>query len=976
MKKKIVSFMLVFALIMSSFTFITDDAHAAKKVWKEYSPDRYGDVTKTAALRSSSSSKSKSLGSISKGKRIKIYGYDKYSSGSWYKAKYNNKIGYVYAKKVKLSYQAYTPAKIGVTTANLYIRSGVGLDYSKKKYVKKGTTVKLYGYYRTVGPDWYKVSYGNTTGYLSSKYVKRTSNSNNAKWVNYNPHRYGDINEATALKKDSNSTAATISVIPADTRILLYGYDRYSNDSWYKAKYNGSVGYVSADDVNLSYQAYTPQIKGKTTANLYIRSGVGLDYSKKKYIKKGTTVKLYGYYRTAGPDWYKVSYGGRIGYLSSKYVKRDGNVVGLSPVINKFITTTSYVKISWQKAKYASKYEIHRKEGSGAYQKIATVSGDMLQYKDDKIEVGKSYTYKITAIYGNNSYESVARKVTPVEIEAPKLKHVKRYQADSKESVQFNWEAKAGSQYYVYKKTIDGSWIKLATVKAKSSTGTYTDKDVEAGVDYIYTAKEVRKVGEILYKYGDYDSGIKTIANKPENIKADAGTLNTKVTWDKVDGATAYKVYRKIGRKGEYRLLATVKDNEFTDVYYDNAKTDKEKSYLCATYFTDPSINPYVYTVRAFDENDGKESYSDYYRDGDFHRENPAIINVQKIDDHTATYEWSNPVNPVGYILYSGTNNGSGKVAWTQVAEVKRQSGGRLKATVNVDPSHDYFTVQAKYEKDGQYVYSGYDEGYTIKNQKYSNNNILYLGDSITYGSPYKSVGATKEVYSYPYRVQQLTGVNTCNPSIPGSTWSSDPYDKFRYSMTKDVADQIAQGKSVSSRVPENETVHKNTDGKTFADFDVVVLAAGTNDYTSITQLGDLDSTNDVEFNGALNKIMNYIKEANEVRAKINKEPIKVVFVELFYSDRTDPHMYEIHNRFKTKNRIGLTLTDYQNSLNAQANKWREKGLDIYNFDTTKFVDENTCKYNTSDNLHMNRFTYTQVGNDLAQFMIDNKIIK
>ena len=826
MKKKIVSFMLVFALIMSSFTFITDDAHAAKKVWKEYSPDRYGDVTKTAALRSSSSSKSKSLGTISKGKRVKIYGYDKYSSGSWYKAKYNNKIGYIYAKKVKLSYQAYTPVKIGVTTANLYIRSGVGLDYSKKKY-----------------------------------------------------------------------------------------------------------------------------------------------------IKKGTTVKLYGYYRTAGPDWYKVSYGGRIGYLSSKYVKRDGNVVGLSPVINKFITTTSYVKISWQKAKYASKYEIHRKEGSGAYQKIATVSGDMLQYKDDKIEVGKSYTYKITAIYGNNSYESVARKVTPVEIEAPKLKHVKRYQADSKESVQFNWEAKAGSQYYVYKKTIDGSWIKLATVKAKSSTGTYTDKDVEAGVDYIYTAKEVRKVGEILYKYGDYDSGIKTIANKPENIKADAGTLNTKVTWDKVDGATAYKVYRKIGRKGEYRLLATVKDNEFTDVYYDNAKTDKEKSYLCATYFTDPSINPYVYTVRAFDENDGKESYSDYYRDGDFHRENPAIINVQKIDDHTATYEWSNPVNPVGYILYSGTNNGSGKVAWTQVAEVKRQSGGRLKATVNVDPSHDYFTVQAKYEKDGQYVYSGYDEGYTIKNQKYSNN-ILYLGDSITYGSPYKSVGATKEVYSYPYRVQQLTGVNTCNPSIPGSTWSSDPYDKFRYSMTKDVADQIAQGKSVSSRVPENETVHKNTDGKTFADFDVVVLAAGTNDYTSITQLGDLDSTNDVEFNGALNKIMNYIKEANEVRAKINKEPIKVVFVELFYSDRTGPHMYEIHNRFKTKNRIGLTLTDYQNSLNAQAEKWKEKGLDIYNFDTTKFVDENTCKYNTSDNLHMNRFTYTQVGNDLAQFMLDNKIIK
>ena len=824
MKKKFVSIMLIFALVMSSFTFMSDEANAARKVWKEYNPDRYGDITKTAALRSKSSSKSKSLGTISKGKRVQLYGYDKYASGSWYKVKYGKKKGYVYAKKVKLSYKAYAPAHSGTTTANLYMRSGVGLNYSKKIYIKSGSKVILHGYYRTVGYDWYKISYGGKTGYASSKYIKR-------------------------------------------------------------------------------------------------------------------------------------------------------NKLSTGPVINKFITTTSYVKIFWKEAKHASIYEIHRKEESGKYKKIATVNDNILQYVDKKIKVGKSYTYKIVSRNGNKRYESIGRKVTPIKIAAPKLKHVKRYTSSGHEKVQFNWQAKKGAQYYVYKKTVNGSWNKLATVNATSSIGTYTDNNIEAGVDYIYTAKEVRKIGEILYKYSEYDSGIMTIANKAENIKVDAGTLNAKVTWDKVDGATSYKVYRKIGRTGDYRLLATVKNNEFTDVYYNNAKTDNEKSYLCATYFTDPSINPYVYTVRAFNNNRGKESYSDYYRDGDFHIENPAIISVKKNDDNTATYEWSNPVNPVGYILYSGIADESGKVNWTKVSEVSRKSGGRLKATVEVDPSHDYFTIQAKYEKEGQYVYSEYDEGYTIKNKKYSDNNILYLGDSITYGSPYKTAGATKEVYSYPYRVQQLTGVNTCNPSIPGSTWCSDPYDKFRYSMTKDVADQIAQGKSVSSRVPENETVHKNTDGKTFADFDVVVLAAGTNDYSSITQLGDLNSTNDVEFNGALNKIMNYIQEANVIRKEAQKDPIKVVFVELFYSDRTEP-MHKITNRFVTKNAIGLTLVDYQNCLNAQAAKWRENGLDVYNFDTTKFVDETTCKYNTSDNLHMNRFTYTQIGNELAQFMIDNNIIK
>ena len=41
-----------------------------------------------------------------------------------------------------------------------------------------------------------------------------------------------------------------------------------------------------------------------------MRSGVGLDYTKKIYIKSGSIVTLNGYYRTEGYDWYKIEYGG------------------------------------------------------------------------------------------------------------------------------------------------------------------------------------------------------------------------------------------------------------------------------------------------------------------------------------------------------------------------------------------------------------------------------------------------------------------------------------------------------------------------------------------------------------------------------------------------------------------------------------------------------------------------------------------
>ena len=122
------------------------------------------------------------------------------------------------------------------------------------------------------------------------------------KWVEYNPDRYGDVKNSTVLRS-APKTGEELATIPEGERVLLKGYEKFSDTSWYKTSYEGEIGYVLSTDLKLSYQEYDPVKQGRTTANMYMRSGVGLNYTKKVYIKSGSSITLHGYYRTEGYDW-------------------------------------------------------------------------------------------------------------------------------------------------------------------------------------------------------------------------------------------------------------------------------------------------------------------------------------------------------------------------------------------------------------------------------------------------------------------------------------------------------------------------------------------------------------------------------------------------------------------------------------------------------------------------------------------------
>lgn len=77
--------------------------------------------------------------------------------------------------------------------------------------------------------------------------------------------------------------------------------------------------------------------KYKTTAALNLRKGAGTKYKKIVTLKKGKSVT----YLSKKGSWYRVSVGGKKGYVSSKYLKRTTKVSSKSSR-TMYVTSTAY----------------------------------------------------------------------------------------------------------------------------------------------------------------------------------------------------------------------------------------------------------------------------------------------------------------------------------------------------------------------------------------------------------------------------------------------------------------------------------------------------------------------------------------------------------------------------------------------------------------------------------------------------------
>ena len=605
-----------------------------------------------------------------------------------------------------------------------------------------------------------------------------------------------------------------------------------------------------------------------------------------------------------------------------------------------------------------------------------------------------------------------------------------------------NWKAKKGYVYQVIrKKSKKAKYRVIAKVKASSSRGKFTDKQIGKNKTYTYSVRRIKTRGSKVIQTGKYDvAGLTTL--KTPTLKVDFTNLKGDLSWKKVSGATKYYVYRRVGKSSKFYKIKSLsyKTRKYTDYWYRAARVNKTYNTKLAAIinhrlrgvFLDASNNPVSFRVQAYSSKRvnfvKKESYGLYLWDGEFRLEAPTIVSLSE----DGVIKWGHVANAEGYRLYSSPDGKS----WKKITDVKTIGGDYIPAEKvklehvyqeyqlkQFDPDL-YYTVRAYAKKNGKRLYGAYDKQFTIKNRGASEK-VLYVGDSISFGSPYYE----REIknFSYQNRIAQLTGVTNFNPSIPGATYHFGAKDSATMEEESDtstsklvtgIVQMMVKGPGNHTDKRVNTQVGPNTNSLT--DFDVVVLAGGTNDYLHYdkdsigTNAGKLIGLRETDwenetvkasrttgltftnnkgtfyetkytgedydyniktFDGAYNQIMKWIEAASIYRVQHGQKPIQVVAMSIFYSDRAKAPYGTPTNRDTTKNSIGLTLKDYQTELNYLNSQWKKSAaMKVWEYDTRSvgILNSKTCPYATADNLHLTKYSYARYGNSISNYMMTN----
>ena len=245
------------------------------------------------------------------------------------------------------------------------------------------------------------------------------------------------------------------------------------------------------------------------------------------------------------------------------------------PKLLKASNATKGIKITWEKVKGANSYIIGRKTSSTGWMKIAEVD-DVDSYIDTTAKVGTTYTYTVVSVC-----DDVKGFYDEDGITYKRLSKVTTESATNTENgVKVTWKPVSKcSGYRVYRKTENGSYKRIATVKG-STKSYYIDKTAKSGTKYIY---------KVVAYSGSYTSYYTEVSlyylDNPELLSAKSGKSGVTAKWETVKGVSGYYVYRKEG-SGSYKKIATVKGGTKYSYLDKSAKKGRTYTYKVKAYYS------------------------------------------------------------------------------------------------------------------------------------------------------------------------------------------------------------------------------------------------------------------------------------------------------------------------------------------------------------------------------------------------------
>ncbi|EOU1950150.1 cell surface protein [Clostridium perfringens] len=309
-------------------------------------------VSSSLNVRSSASTSSKVIGSLSGNTKVTIVGEE----GAFYKIEYKGSHGYVakeYVKDVTESNNSnqgtQTPEKpstpestekTGIVNVSSSLNVREGASTSSKVIGSLSGNIKV----TIVGEEgaFYKIEYKGSHGYVAKEYIKDVTESNNSNQGTQTPEKpstpestekTGIVNVSSSLnvREGASTSSKVIGSLSGNTKVTIVGEE----GAFYKIEYKGSHGYVAKEYVkdvtesNNSNQGTqtpekpsTPESTEKTgivnvSSSLNVREGASTSSKVIGSLSGNTKVTIVG----EEGAFYKIEYKGSHGYVAKEYVK-------------------------------------------------------------------------------------------------------------------------------------------------------------------------------------------------------------------------------------------------------------------------------------------------------------------------------------------------------------------------------------------------------------------------------------------------------------------------------------------------------------------------------------------------------------------------------------------------------------------------------------------------------------------------------
>lgn len=236
------------------------------------------------------------------------------------------------------------------------------------------------------------------------------------------------------------------------------------------------------------------------------------------------------------------------------------------------------------------KYTVKRSTSkNGSYTTLGQVEQEY--FVDNSAVAGKTYYYKVYG-YGRNT--STSWICGPYCCDLPQPKNIKITTVASSGKPKVTWDKVEGAdKYYIYRaNTSTGTY----TYMYSTTNTSYTNTSAKAGYTYYYKIMAVD--ADNSYCNSARSNYCYMTCDLPQpKISISSSSGKPMIKWSKIDGASKYEIYRKVGADGTYSKYYTTTYNSFTNTSATSGKTYyyKIKAVSARTSYANSAYSNVVY---------------------------------------------------------------------------------------------------------------------------------------------------------------------------------------------------------------------------------------------------------------------------------------------------------------------------------------------------------------------------------------------